>query len=424
MGDTRYRRGGAGVLIKIAYRNIWRNMRRTALCVSAVGIAVFFIIVIQSLMGGMTGGIEKVVRVFDTGHVSAVSADYEAEKEYMPVQYPVGKGRAYSDLAAEIKTIPGVRAVFPRISAYATLQDSTVKHAVLWGIDVEGETAANNFNMTAKNNGLLEGRYPAADSNECAIGSSLAAKAGLRIGDRIPLKTVSAQFSDKMWSPVITGVFEFDYMKFDDGVILTDFRRLQRLLVLGDAAQQIFVFAEDEKRSRAIAPELNLVLGEGDVVRDWQDNYFVALMRQSMAIFYLVEAVFLIVASFLIVNTVIMIIHERIKEIGMMGSLGMTRAEIVRVFFFESLFLSVFGSLAGMILGGVLTFAGSFFPLDFNAFTGGGFKEYPVSGTLFLEFGPGILAMGFFFGVIIASLCTLFPSLKSAFVEPVEALRR
>jgi putative ABC transport system permease protein len=96
----------------------------------------------------------------------------------------------------------------------------------------------------------------------------------------------------------------------------------------------------------------------------------------------------------------------------------------VRVFFFESVFLSVFGSLAGVILGGILTFVGSLFPLDYNAMTGGGFTDYPISGTLFLEFGPGILAMGFFFGVIIASICTLFPSLKSAFVEPVEALRR
>jgi putative ABC transport system permease protein len=399
-------------------------MRRTVLCIVAVGIAVFFIIVMQSLMGGMTGGVEKVVRIFDTGHVSAASADYEADKEYMPVQFPAGNGKAYSDLATAIKNIPGVKAVFPRISAYATLQDSTVKHALLWGIDVEGETAVNNFNMTTRDNGLVEGRYPAPDSNECAIGVRMAEKAGLKIGDRVPLKTVSAQFSDKMWSPTITGIFEFDYMKFDDGAILVDFGRLQRLLVLGDATQQIFVFAEKETQSKAIASEMKLILGADDVVRDWRDNYFVAMMQSSMAILYLVELVFLIVASFLIVNTVVMIIHERIKEIGMMGSLGMTRGEIVRVFFFESVFLSVFGSLAGTVLGGILTFVGSLFPLDYNAMTGGGFKEMPISGTLFLEFGPGILAMGFFFGVIIASICTLFPSLKSAFVEPVEALRR
>jgi putative ABC transport system permease protein len=394
-----------------------------------VGIAVFFTILMQSMMGGMIGGMEKVVRVFDTGHVSAVSADYEAEKEYMPVQYPVGNGRSFAELEAEIKTIPGVIAVFPRISAYATLQDSTVKHALLWGIDIEAETALNDFNMTTRGNGLLEGRYP-VDANECAIGIRMAKKADFKIGDRIPLKTVSAQFSDKMWSPQITGIFEFDYFKYDEDAILVDFGRLQRLLVLGDATQQIFVYAERENQSKAIAAQLQAMLnGHGvsanaDVVRDWQDNYFVIMMQQSMAIFFVIELVFLIVASFLIVNTVVMIIHERIKEIGMMGSLGMTRREIVEVFFFESVFLSILGSLAGTLLGGIVTGIGSLFPLDFNAMVGGGVKEYPMSGTLFLEFTPGILAAGFCFGVIIASICTLFPSLKSAFVEPVEALRR
>jgi putative ABC transport system permease protein len=86
-------------------------------------------------------------------------------------------------------------------------------------------------------------------------------------------------------------------------------------------------------------------------------------------------------------------------------------------------FLSVLGSLAGVLLGALVTGIVSLFPLDISAL-GVASKEYPMSGTLFLEFGPGILAKGFFFGVIISSICTLFPSLKSAFVEPVEALRR
>jgi putative ABC transport system permease protein len=65
----------------------------------------------------------------------------------------------------------------------------------------------------------------------------------------------------------------------------------------------------------------------------------------------------------------------------------------------------------------------SFFPLDLNFFTGGGMKEMPISGTMILAFDPLILVQGFFFGVAISSICTIFPSLKSAFVEPVEALR-
>ncbi|MDR1030358.1 MAG: ABC transporter permease, partial [Treponema sp.] len=62
--------------------------------------------------------------------------------------------------------------------------------------------------------------------------------------------------------------------------------------------------------------------------------------------------------------------------------------------------------------------------VDLTLFTGGGMKDFPMSGTMTLTFDPAILLQGFGFGVVITSLCTLFPSLKSAFVEPVEALRR
>ncbi|MDR0450200.1 MAG: ABC transporter permease [Treponema sp.] len=416
--------GGFRILAAIAWRNVFRNMRRTVLCIVAVAIAVFFTILMQSMIGGMVKSIEELVQVFDTGHVSVVSAAFEADKEYLPVQHPAAGGRSAAELAAEIRAVPGVKAALPRISAYATLQDSTVKHAFLWGINIAEETALNSFNATKRSDGLVAGRYPEAGSNECAIGTGMAGKTGLKIGDRIPLKTVSAQFSDKLWAPAITGIFEYDYQKYDKDIILVDFTRLQRLLVLGDAAQQIFVFAGEKGQSGALAARLRDMLGEEDVVRDWRDNYFVSMMRQSMAIYMVVELVFLIVASFLIVNTVVMIIHERIKEIGMMGSLGMSRREIVAVFFFEAVFLSVLGALAGVLAGGIVTFTGSLFPLDFNAMTGGGFKEFPISGTLFLRFSADILLLSFFFGVLAASICTLIPSLKSAFVEPVEALRR
>jgi putative ABC transport system permease protein len=416
--------GGTGALIKIAYRNILRNRRRTLFCISAAAIAVFFTVFMQAWMVGMTDNMEEVVRTFDTGHVSAVSASYEAEKEYYPVWFPVAEGRPVAELERLALGLDGVEAALPRITAYATLQDSTVKHAFLWGIKVREELALNNFNLTRRDDGLMEGRYPEQDANECAIGVRMAEKAGFRVGDRLPLKTVSAQFSDKMWGPVITGIFQFDYLKYDEDAIIVDFARLQRLLVLGEGTQQLFVYAKDASQSRALTARLKALLGEDNVVRDWRDNYFVALMRQSMMVFIVVYLVFLIVASFLIVNTVVMIIHERIKEIGMMGSLGMTRAEIVRVFFFEAVFLSVLGSLAGCALGGIVTLGFSFFPLELDIFTGGGMKEFPMSGTITLAFDPAILLQGFVFGVAITSVCTLFPSLKSAFVEPVEALRR
>ena len=134
--------------------------------------------------------------------------------------------------------------------------------------------------------------------------------------------------------------------------------------------------------------------------------------------------VFLIVASFLIINTVVMIIQERIKEIGMMGCLGMTRAEIVKVFFFESIFLASLGALAGVVIGGIISGIGSHYPFRMGDLYGNTFSELPMSNAIFFEFSPVILLRAWLMGVVVASIFTLIPSLKSAFVEPVEALRR
>ena len=418
------KQGGFGTLVKIAYRNVWRNKRRTAFCITAVGIAVFFIVMYSSMIEGMVNSINELVQVFELGHVKVVSSQYDAENEYMPVQYPVDGGKNWNELAAAIKGIPGVHAVFPRISTLATLQESTTKHAILWGINIDDEIPLNNFNMSNKSDGLLEGRWPEPGTNECAIGRVFAHKSGLSVGDRIPLKTVSAQFSDRMWSPVITGIFNFDYIKYDEQYIIVDFERLQRLLVLDEGTQSLFIYADDQKQSGSIAAAVQNLLGNDNIASEWRDNYWVAVMEMVTPIYTIIFFVFLIVASFLIINTVVMIIHERIKEIGMMGCLGMTRAEIVKVFFFESLFLAALGAFAGVLIGGLITGIGSKYPIPMGDLYGNTFSEMPLGNAIFLAFNPFILARAWIMGVVVASIFTLVPSLKSAFVEPVEALRR
>jgi len=327
-------------------------------------------------------------------------------------------------MASDIERIPGVRAVLPRINTLATLQDSTIRHATIWGLDIEKEMETNNFNMTDRNDGLLEGRWPAPGSNEAAIGVVFADRTGLGIGDRITLRTTSAQLSDRFWSPEIVGIYVFDYIRFDERFIIVDFERLQRLLALEDGTQQLIIFAEDEGQSRFITASVQNLIGQGNVVTDWEDHYWVALMRMVVPVYTLMFIVFLSVASFLIVNTIVMIIHERIKEIGMMGCLGMTRGEIVSVFFFESVFLSLFGASAGVLVGGSLTALLSNFPIRIGDLYGNTFADMPLSNAIFTQFSVSGLVQAFLMGLIIAAIFTLIPSLKSVKVEPVEALRR
>lgn len=412
------------MLLIIAWRNIWRNRRRTVLCIAAVGIAVFFIIFMQSWIGGMYKGIEEIVTTYDTGHVSIVSSRFEEDREYYPVQFPLEDGESADTLVQKMESIEGVTAALPRISVYGTLFDSTVKHALIWGIDIPRETAHHNFNVTKRTDGIIEGRFPRTGENECAIGSAMAEKAGVSIGDSIALKMVSAHFSDKYWNPTVTGIFEFDYQKYDEDTIIVHIQRLQRILGLDEGVQQLVLYAGDSGESTRIRNEAASMLNDDAVVREWNDNYWVSMFHSMSGMFYIIFAVFQIVASFLIINTMLMVIHERIKEIGMMGALGMNRQEIVSLFFLEAVILSVLGACAGAVIGGAASWVGSLFPLDMTSFTGGGMKDLPISGTLYLAFSVPDIIKGFAFGVVVSALCTLLPSIKSAFIQPVEALRR
>lgn len=421
--------GSVLYMVCIAYRNLYRNKRRSILCMTAIAVAVFFIVFMMGWIFGMLQSMQKTIYTFETAHLYVTTKDFDLRSDFVPLQYPVAFEdweNGLSEFIQKVQEMDGVKIVLPRIASYATLMDSKVKNAIVWGLDTEREFSSIVFNQKTGGNGLVDGRYPVKGENSCAIGARLAKKMGVKIGDKIPLKMISSQFSDKFWSPVVVGLFDFDYMGVDDKYILVEIERLQRIVTLKGQTQKVMVYLEHPEEAaqyqEMLLKEAIQAGIEEPVVKSWQENYFISMMKQFTGIYIIAFLVFIIVASFLIVNTVIMTVHERIKEIGMMGAIGMTRFEIVAVFFLEAVLLSVFGALFGVILGGIATKILSLYPIDLVTLSGG--IDMPTGNTMFVAFSWLYLVAGFFFGVIVSSLCTILPSLKSAFIEPVEALRR
>jgi putative ABC transport system permease protein len=299
-----------------------------------------------------------------------------------------------------------------------------VKNALLWGIDLEEEMKYTVFNSKTGNADgcLVTGRYPVAEANECAIGYVLAARMGVGLGDRVRLRLVSSEFSNKFYSPVVTGIVDFNFGQMDDKVIIIPFARAQRLATLAGRTQALYVFLDRQAAAERVAAALQQRYAGSDLsIRPFTRHPYITLMKSGEIAMTIIYVVFLVVASFLIVNTIIMVIHERIKEIGMMAALGMTRREIVEVFFLESLILSGLGSLAGCLASGLATFFVSRVPFDIGSYMG---EMMAMNNTLFVTFSPAIIGQGLLYGLLISGACTLFPSLRSAFIEPVEAIRR
>jgi|GEM_PF-5158590 len=570
------KKGGFLYLLKIAYRNIFRNLRRSILCISAVSLAVFLIIFMMSYIEGMLDSAKRIAQTFESGHIKITTSNFEEKEDFLPLQYPINN---YEDIIKKIKQISGIKYISSRILSFGTFTNSMVKHGYIAGVDFEEikNTAKDKnqinkyayYNYTKKSNGLVIGKLPDNNKNECMIGYRLAKKMEIipeildkyeflwlvdnlndpkdaelfnktykfnkdkniyyldlfknnnwdfnngnkklskrklkqiqtnskedylklldiymnltitsipiKIGKyalilddifkidykkeefltiynfdnetgiynlrsdvdydkdyvlkffqsavtiRIPFKILSSQYSDKYYQPKLVGIFEYDYAIVDNNYVLIPFNKMQNLANLYDQTQCIYVFVDNLNKADVISKQIDDKINKNKdlIIKDWEQFPFIAMFRQFEFIYYIIYAIFIIMASFLIINTVIMIIHERIKEIGMMGALGMDRAEIILVFFLEALLLSILGSLGGTLLGALSTGIASNFPISMDTLTGG--VDFPVSSTIFIKFSILILLKGFLFGTILTSFCTIFPSLKSAFIEPVEALRR
>ncbi len=413
---------------KIAYRNIYRNIRRTALCIVAIAVAVFFIVVMMGLLTGMVGNGFDTIKLYETGDLNIVDREQKIKEGLKTVLYPIEFDSITADeFVDEIRKINNVKEVEKRISVYCTFKDSNVKNGVIWGINVEDEFKHKSFNLATRTNKLVEGRFPEMGANECAIGMSMAKKMGIGLGDKITYKMISNTLSDKFMAPEIVGIFDFDYYEVNKNYIIVPIDRLEKVLNLNDMAQSIIIYLKNEGELDKTRAEIEALVKKYDpddnlLVRSWKENYLYSFMQIAIVSYGVIFAVFLIVASFLIVNTITMVIHERIKEIGMMGSLGMSRGEIVLTFFFEALFLSIIGALFGAILGGATTFILSFFP--FNMARDFGTEMAGIGNTIFIKFSFLNTLISFLIGVVVSSLFTIFPSLRSAFIEPVEALRR
>jgi putative ABC transport system permease protein len=413
--------GGFLFLSKIAYRNIYRNKRRTVLSILAICISTFIIVFMMSFIYGLMKSADYVVKTFETGDISIYTTEYEADKDFFPVTSPIEND--LQSLVSDIGKYPGVRGIFPRITSLAVLMDNNVKNAVVWGIDFHNETKANYFNLKTRTDGIIDGHFPGEDENGCVIGKGLARKMNVGIGDKVPMKLRSSQYSDKYYNPVITGIIDFDYAPINESYIVIPFKKLQKILTLSGKTQSLVVYLDQNADINKAKSYIKGLFDANDVaVKSWDENYFIAMFKKMQFIYYAIFAIFIILSSFLIINTILMVIHERIKEIGMMGALGMNKYEIVRVFFFEALFLSLIGAFFGAILGGVVTLIASFYPIDTSIFTSKG-VDLPTGGTIYIDFSMVYVISSFFYGVFISGLCTLFPSLKSAFIEPVEAIR-
>ncbi len=408
-------------LYKIALRNITRNKRRSLLSGTAIAVAGFAMVFLFSFLAGMLNDMENNLWTYITGAVRIRNAEFDKYERLNPMHLAIP---GYMDLVEEIEADPAVTAISPRINfpGRITLENDEKVNVLGLGVDFDREAFYQDYKTT-----LTEGRLPEKGAREALIGRSLARKLGIGIGESFTVLSQSGTRGSKAVTYQVTGLLELPVSGIEKMTVQVPLDTVQKLLWLPDQVQEILIKVDKNVDSpQNVAARLEGEL-KSDVplnVKDYkQINGMSAIMDLAAGIYDVIGIIFFFLASTVIINTTIMVIFERMNEIGTLGAMGMTGRQLERLFFFEALFISIAGALAGIAAGIALT--AYFAAAGFTGFTkamegmdsmGFGSVIYPI-----LNFKSTVVV--FFYSLVVTALATWWPSRRAARVTPVEALR-
>lgn len=320
----------------------------------------------------------------------------------------------YRDLEDKLEKLPGVSATSPHINAQAFLRtDNSLISLYLRGIEPRKEAKVTNIA-----NYITSGELDSLNNNNegIIVGKELADLLGLGIGDEIKL------FSPPLTEPLkfkIAGIFKSGMYNYDLGLAFISLSRAQEIAGVSNAVTGIGIKLNDLFSAPRLKQEIFPLLDGSCEVKTWMElnkNFFDALKLEKLAMFIILSLIVL-VASFGIASTLIVMVTQKIKDIGILRSIGLTRGGIRNIFTLQGLFIGVSGTAIGVLMGvlGCLVLKKyQFIKLPQDIYY---LDKLPV----YLSWQDAFYVSAC--AILITFIATVYPANKAANLNTVEALR-
>jgi len=404
-------------IIKLGFKNIFRNKRRTFLTITAVFFATFLVVIFKSFIGGLWDSTINNVIMLETGHIKVANKKYFEKEKTQPLEYYIEDA---GELIDQLEKLKGVNFATPRIKAPVMLNINDKNYYTqLLGINPEKE---KRFNVIHEK--IVDGEYLSSDSKGIIVGSGFAEKFDLHIGQRITLLSQTVYNSISVKSFEITGIFTYGIKSLDERLMVAPIARVQDLVKMGDGTSEVLILLKDINKSLAMENEVNAILPPEYTAKAWenQENYF-NMIRIATQIYNVVYFFFLLLASFVIINTILISVYEREREIGALTALGMSQGEVLSLFVTEAGILSIIGSFLGSLSGGLIAFILSKVGINTLALWGETMSEMNISNVIYLRVQWQTVIFSFIFGFLVTIIFASIPAFKAVKVDPIRALR-
>lgn len=400
-------------LLDLAWRNLWRNFRRTGITLVVVGVGVWSVLSFNAFLDAWITASKDEALDLLPGSAQIHAPGFLDDPGAGRFMAPPGPG-----LTAALDG-PGVSQWAQRVTLPGVVQS---EYKTL-PVNIYGVQPAREKRLSTIPGTVVQGRYLTGPEDAgVVIGKHLAERLNTGLGRRVILMAPGADGTLAQQSFDVVGVFDTD-LSVEDGTLFTGLSAAQSFLGVGDRIAEIVVRVDNEADLPGVLSRLNAA-APGLEVRSWRElNFFLAAMDTSMHtfIFIWLGVVFSLMAIG-IVNTQLMAVFERMPEFGLLRALGMRPRSLLLLVVLESTLLVGAGVVLGALLA-VLTIQALAGGIDLSAFAAalelfqGGQVLYPkFDGRAFLAFSAVIWALGV--------AVTLWPARRASMVSPVEAMRR
>lgn len=417
----------SGGLLQLAWRNLWRNRRRTFITMAAIAFGYAMLLFVACLMAGLRW------QMIQNGTCLVMSQVQIHAPGYYPnrsLQKTLGgrKGTDVSTLLASISADRRVSAVAPRVYGYALL---SAAHRSA-GVELMGVLPDQEPKITTLNTQIAKGSYlTALLPKGVVIGDKLASTIGIDLNSEIVLLTQAADGSMGNDVYTVVGILHTGLDSVDRGLVLMTLSSLQDLLHLAPARiHEVGIKLNHINAATNVAAALEVKLGKTLPVRvmAWPElapelaNYVQFNHGVTVVLFF----IFSLVAVIGVMNTMLMAVFERTREFGMLMAVGMRPAQVIRLILTEAAGLGVASLVVGAALGVPLLWYLQVHGLDLGGATGG---VVSVAGVVvghlwygrqdfsaYSEAAVGLAAT--------ALVSALYPAWRAAQLRPTEAMRK